>query len=207
MKVYPLPVGSYQTNCYILSVGERAVIVDPGDDVNKIVTYLGTNGLVPEAILITHGHFDHIGALEEIQKQYDIDVYVHKDEVDYLTNPELNLSHRPGRGGISMELSRLKIIEEDEVVELLGQEVQTLHVPGHSLGSLVFYVKEAGFAVVGDVLFKSSIGRSDFPNGDHEQLISGIKSKLMVLPDDTIVYPGHGGATLIGTEKRNNPFL
>jgi len=207
MKVYPLPVGGYQTNCYILSVGERAVIVDPGDEGNKIVTYLETNGLKPEAILITHGHFDHIGALEEIQKKYGVHVYVHKNEAAYLTNPELNLSFRPGRSGISIEDLPLKVIEEDGSMELLGKEVQALHVPGHSLGSVVFYVPEAGFAMVGDVLFKSSIGRSDFPNGNHEQLISGIKSKLMTLPEDTIVYPGHGGATLIGTEKRNNPFL
>jgi len=208
VKVYPLPVGGYQTNCYILSVEKRAVIVDPGDDANKIVAYLETNGLVPEAVLITHGHFDHLGALEQIQEKYPVDVYIHQDEKGCLTNPELNLSHQPGRGGISIkDLSRLQVIEEEGVIELLGEKIQTLHVPGHTVGSVVFYVLEAGFAIVGDVLFKSSIGRTDFPNGNHDQLIAGIKSKLMTLPEETIVYTGHGEATLIGTEKRNNPFL
>jgi glyoxylase-like metal-dependent hydrolase (beta-lactamase superfamily II) len=208
VKVYPMPVGDYFANCYILSIDKRALIVDPGNEANRIIRHLETNKLKPEAILITHGHFDHIGALEEVQAKYDLPVYAHKDEKEYFINPSYNFSEKSERNRIEMkDLSAFIFINEDETIELLDQKIDIRHVPGHSLGSIVFYFKDSGIVLSGDTLFKGSIGRTDLLHGNHEQLITGIKTKLLTLPDDTVVYSGHGSATMIGDEKKMNPFF
>ena len=208
LKIYPMPLGSYQTNCYILSTEDRAIIVDPGDEAHKIITYLETKGLKPEAILITHGHFDHIGALKEVQAKYELPVYVHKDETEYFTDSKYNFSGKAGRTPIEFrDLSTFKFIEEDGIIEILDQKIDVRHVPGHSPGSIAFYFKDADVVVAGDALFKGSIGRTDLGNGNHEQLITSIETKLFTLPDSTVIYQGHGPATTIGNEKRMNPFF
>ena len=208
VKIYPLPVGDYQANCYILSVDKRALIVDPGDEATKIIQYLETKNLKPEGILMTHGHFDHIGALKEVQEKYDIPVYAHQDEEEYFTNADYNLSWKSGRIPIEIrDLSAFTFIAEDQTIELLGQTIDIRHVPGHSLGSIAFYFKDTGMVISGDALFKGSIGRTDLIHGNHEQLMRSIKSKLFTLPDETVVYSGHGPATLIGDEKQTNPFF
>ncbi|MCL2559927.1 MAG: MBL fold metallo-hydrolase [Turicibacter sp.] len=208
VKIYPMPVGDVQANCYIVSVDEKALIVDPGDEAAKIIQYLATKQLEPVAILMTHGHFDHIGALKEVQAKYEIPVYAHKDEEEYFTNAGYNLSWKAGRPPIEIrDLSKFTFIQEDQDIELLGQEIAVRHVPGHSLGSAAFYFKAAGIVISGDALFKGSIGRTDLIHGNFDQLITSIKTKLFTLPDDTIVYSGHGEATTIGDEKRMNPFF
>ena len=208
VKLYPLPVGDYQANCYIISVDERALIVDPGDEATKIIRCLETKKLKPEAILLTHGHFDHIGALKEVQAKYDVPVYAHQDEKEYFTNANYNLSWKAGRTPVEIgDLSAFIFIGEDQTIELLNQTIDIRHVPGHSLGSIAFYFKESGMVVSGDALFKGSVGRTDLIHGNHDQLITSIKSKLLTLPDDTIVYSGHGPATTIGDEKQTNPFF
>ena len=208
IKIYPMPVGDYQANCYILSVGARALIVDPGDEANRIITYLATNGLKPEAILLTHGHFDHIGALEAVMKQYEIPVYAHIIEKEYLTNADYNLSFKAGRSKIEFsDLSAFEFIEADGIVEIMNLPVEIRHVPGHSSGSIAFYFAEDEVVFSGDALFNGSIGRTDLINGNHDQLINSIKTKLFTLPDSTVVYSGHGPATSIGDEKINNPFF
>ena len=208
LKVYPMSLGIYQTNCYILSIGDEAIIVDPGDEAKKIVTYLETNGLKPVAILITHGHFDHIGALQEVQEKYKLPVYAHQDEAKYFTDSKYNSSWKSGRPPIEIQdLSAFNFICEDQIIEILAQKIDVRHVPGHSLGSIAFYFKDAGIVVSGDALFKGSIGRTDLLNGNYEQLIKSIETKLFTLPDSTIVYSGHGPATTIADEKRTNPFF
>lgn len=208
VKIYPIPVGEYQANCYIVSVNERALIVDPGDEAGKIIQYLETKRLKPEAILMTHGHFDHIGALKEVQAKYEVPVYAHKDEEEYFTNSGYNLSFKSGRTPIEIhDLSAFIFMNEDETIQLLDQQIDIRHVPGHSLGSIAFYFKEAGVVLSGDALFKGSIGRTDLIHGNYDQLISSIKAKLFTLPDDTVVYSGHGAATVIGDEKQTNPFF
>lgn len=208
VKIYPIPVGDYQANCYIISVNDRALIVDPGAEASKIIQYLATKRLKPEAILMTHGHFDHIGALKEVQAKYEIPVYAHKDEEEYFTNAGYNLSWKSGRTPIEIQdLSAFTFINEDQTIELLDQQINIRHVPGHSLGSIAFYFKDAGVVISGDALFKGSIGRTDLIHGNHDQLISSIKAKLFTLPDDTVVYSGHGSATTIGDEKQLNPFF
>ena len=203
-----MPLGDYQANCYILSLGERAVIVDPGAEPQKIITYIETKKLKPEGILLTHGHFDHIGALKDIQAKYELPIYAHKDETEYFTNAKYNLSWKTGRTPIEFQdLSAFDFIEKDTTIEVLDQQIDVFHVPGHSLGSIAFYVKTDGVVLSGDALFKGSIGRTDLINGNHEQLMKSIETKLFTLPDSTIVYPGHGLATTIADEKETNPFF
>jgi len=208
IKIYPMPLGDYQANCYILSVGEHALIVDPGDEANRIITYLAMNGLKPEAILLTHGHFDHIGALEAMIKQYQIPVYAHVAEKEYFTNVDYNLSLMAGRERIELtDLSTFNFIEQDGVIEVMNLPIEVRHVPGHSLGSVAFYFAEDGVVISGDALFNGSIGRTDLVGGNHDQLINSIKTKLFTLADTTVVYSGHGPATTIGDEKATNPFF
>ncbi|MCL1990290.1 MAG: MBL fold metallo-hydrolase [Defluviitaleaceae bacterium] len=208
LKIYPMPLGDYQANCYLLSKGDRALIVDPGDEAQKIITYLETKQLKPEAILLTHGHFDHIGALKDVQAKYGLPVYAHQDEKDYLTNPNYNFSSKAGRTLIEIQdLSAFHFLESDGVISLLDEEIEVRHVPGHSLGSIAFYFKTDGVVISGDALFKGSIGRTDLINGNHTQLINSIETKLFTLPDSTIVYSGHGQATTIADEKATNPFF
>ena len=208
VKVYPMPLGDYQANCYILSVGNRALIVDPGDEPQKIITYLATSGLKPEAILLTHGHFDHIGALEAVMRQYEIPVYAHILEKEYFTNADYNLSWKAGRSKIELaDLSAFEFVDVDGIVEIMELPVDIRHVPGHSSGSIAFYFADAGVVISGDALFAGSIGRTDLINGNHDQLIHSIKTKLLTLPDTTVVYSGHGPATTIGDEKATNPFF
>lgn len=208
LKIYPMPVGDYQANCYMLSTGERALIVDPGDEAQKIITYLETKGLKPEAILITHGHADHIGALKEVQAKYELPIYAHESEKEYFTDATYNLSWKSGRMPIEFhDLSAFNFIKEDQTIELLDQKIDVRHVPGHSSGSIAFYFKNNGMVLSGDTLFKGSIGRTDLINGNHEQLIKSIETKLLTLPDSTVVYPGHGSPTILADEKRMNPFL
>jgi len=208
LKIYPMPLGGAQANCYIVSVKDQALIIDPGDEAQKIITYLETKGLVPIAILLTHGHFDHIGALEEVQGKYKIPVYIHQEEKEYLTNPDYNLSWKAGRVPIEIkDLAPFNFITTDGSIELLEQEIDVRHVPGHSLGSIAFYFKADDVVFAGDALFKGSIGRTDLIGGNHEQLINSVETKLFTLPDSTIVYSGHGPATTINDEKRTNPFF
>jgi len=209
LKIYPMTVGAaFQTNCYILSAGDGAIIVDPGDEGSKIITYLATQRLKPVAIFITHGHFDHIGALKEVQEKYGIPVYAHQDEAKLFTDSKFNFSWKTGRMPVEFnDLSAFNFVCKDEVIELLDQNINVLHVPGHSPGSLAFYFKDADVVITGDALFKGSIGRTDLPGGNHEQLLKSIETKLFTLPDSTVVYPGHGPATTIGNEKRMNPFF
>ena len=203
-----MPLGDYQANCYILSLGERALIVDPGDEAGKIITYLATKKLKPEAILLTHGHFDHIGALEEVQAKYMIPIYAHIAEMEYFTNPDYNLSWKAGRTPIKFQdLSAFNFIEKDGIINLIDQQIEVFHVPGHSSGSIAFYFKTEKIVISGDALFKGSIGRTDLINGNHEQLIQSITTKLFTLPDATVVYSGHGFATTIADEKQTNPFF
>lgn len=208
MKIYPMPVGDYQANCYIISNQNQALIIDPGDEAPKIITYLATKALQPVAILLTHGHFDHIGALEAVMKQYEIPVYAHIAEKDYFTNADYNLSFKAGRAKIELtDLSNFVFVETDGIIELMGMSIEVRYVPGHSSGSIAFYFVADGIVVSGDALFNGSIGRTDLINGNHEQLINSIKNKLFTLPDATVVYSGHGPATTIGDEKLTNPFF
>lgn len=208
MKWIPIPLGPIQTNCYILS-GENnhCLIFDPGEESDKLTQYIKKKSYKPLAIVLTHAHFDHIGAVDDIRKAFSIPVYIHKNEKKWLLDPALNGSAKYEMiPNISCEPADHLIMGEQEMI--IGDfSFQIFETPGHSPGSLSFYFKEAGLVIAGDALFSGSIGRTDLPGGNHEQLIKSIHDKLLTLPEDTIVLPGHGPATTIGQEMDSNPFL
>lgn len=205
IKTYPL--GPIQTNCYFVGNDKgEYLIVDPGEEGQKIRTELVKMQGKPLAILLTHAHFDHIGAVEDIRRTYQIPVYIHEAEKDWLMEPALNGSSRyPGLPLVRNEKADY-FLEEGEM-EIGPFRFEVRHTPGHSPGSVSFIFHDAQIAVVGDTLFKQSIGRTDLPGGDTQLLLHSIHEKLLSLDDEVIIYPGHGLPTTPGEEKDQNPFL
>lgn len=207
MKVFPLILGPVQTACYLVSNEGKAVVIDPAANAQAIIRQLKTKGLELEAILLTHGHFDHIGAVNELAEHYQVPIYAHKKEKEYFENPDVNLSPMIYERLVLNPDFNYQFLGDGQKFECLGEKVKALHIPGHTTGSLCFYFESAKMVFTGDTLFKGSIGRTDFIYGNHEQLVTGIKAKLFTLPADTLVYPGHGDCTTIEEEINQNPFL
>ena len=207
MKIFPMSLGPIQTNCYIISENQKAFIIDPGAEAEKIIKHLSEQNLTPTAILLTHGHFDHIAAVDEVAMKYDLPVYAHSLEKEYFFNPKFNFSYRNGGDIVLSEALNYNWLTCGDTLELIDLKFKILHVPGHSLGSICFYDEDRKVIFTGDTLFRGSIGRTDFLNGNMEQLHAMISQKLLTLPEDTVVYPGHGSATTIRDEKLTNPFF
>jgi glyoxylase-like metal-dependent hydrolase (beta-lactamase superfamily II) len=203
--VHSLSVGPLQANCHIVVCEEskEAVIIDPGDEGSRIINTIDELGVEPVMILLTHGHGDHIGAVADIKNQYGIPIWMHKHETHMLLDPAANLSVFLGVEIISPPADFT--FTEEDTLTFSGHDVQVFETEGHSPMGCCFLFDN--HLISGDALFKGSIGRTDFPGGSHEILIKRIKEKLFTLPDDTIVYPGHGPKTSIGYEKKHNPFL
>lgn len=200
-----LELGPYFVNCYIVGdpVTGEGMIIDPSYDPHRIISHVDRFGLEIKGILITHGHADHIGALDEIRKHYSVPVFIGRGDIHMLTDSTANLSEFTG-GGITTDKPE-RTLEEGDTVSVGRFSFHVLETPGHSPGSISLYGN--GIVFTGDALFLGSIGRTDFPGCSHETLIDSIKSKLLTLPDDTIIYPGHGPDTTIGQEREYNPFL
>ena len=200
-----LKVGAFQTNCYILAEGQGmpAVVIDPGDEAGKIKARLKKYNLKPAAVINTHGHIDHIGCDDE----FGVPVYIHRCDRDCLNNPQLNLS--------AFFFQEKKVnasaicVEDKDVISIGGFEFEVIHTPGHTPGGMCLLLKkpEGGILFSGDTLFSCGIGRTDFPGASEVVLVDSIKKKLLLLPEQTLVYPGHGPETTIGQEKVNNPFF
>lgn len=204
MHIETFSLGPLGTNCYIVSKDKECLIIDPGGDAPIIDQYLESEGLKPLAILLTHAHYDHIGALEEIRKTHNLEVYLHENEKHWLEDANLNRSSFFVEGGFSMKAPE-NILTAGKL-DIGPFSCDVVHTPGHSPGSVSFIFKEHDFVVSGDVLFRRGIGRTDLPEGSIEQLADSIASHLYKLPDNFIVYPGHGPQTAIGEEKESNPF-
>lgn len=208
LKVTYFPLGPVQTNCYFVAdKDQNCLVIDPGEESEKIIRYIEEEGLKPVAIFLTHGHFDHIGAVDAVRDAFKVPVYIHEKEQHTLTDPARNGSSRyPG-------LPLVKNRPADNLIAAGGQmdigpfTFDMRDTPGHSPGSLSFVFEEDGFAIVGDTLFQGSVGRTDLPGGDTETLLQAIHDELLTLDEEMIVYPGHGGPTTIGEEVRTNPFL
>lgn len=206
MKVMHIMLPVCAMNCY-LAINEKtneSIIIDPGSAPERIKAGVEQSGTTPVAILLTHGHFDHAGAAADIAKTYNIQVYAFEGERETLESPEINLSIMMG----APEVYNADVFLKDEQeIDLAGLSVKCLYTPGHTPGGCCFYFPNEDIVFTGDTLFCGSVGRTDFPGGSMSQLVGGIKSKLMVLPDDTICYPGHESATTIGEERKYNMFL
>ncbi|MBM7650054.1 glyoxylase-like metal-dependent hydrolase (beta-lactamase superfamily II) [Bacillus ectoiniformans] len=202
-----LPLGPLQTNCYVLSNKENeCIIFDPGAEGDKLVQWLKANKLTPLAVLLTHAHFDHIGAVDAVRDAYDAPVYLHKKERNWLKDPAMNGSQFFKMGKISGRGAD-HLLEDETELTIGSFTFKLFHTPGHSPGSISFYFEEGGAVFAGDTLFMGSIGRTDLKGGNHELLIKSIHDHLLSLPEETVVLPGHGPATSIGQEMDHNPFL
>jgi len=206
VKIEIIPVGMLDANCYILSDSEsrQGIIVDPGDEADKITAKVEAAGLKIKYIINTHGHYDHIGANLELKERFGAEILVHEADAPMLQNPRANLSFlKPFIKDIEIKPDRL--LKDGDVVSAGAVRLEVLHTPGHSQGSICLLGD--GYILTGDTLFEGSIGRTDLPGGSYESIISSINNKLKSLPDEIKVYPGHGPASTIGKEKANNPYL
>ncbi|WP_282939766.1 MBL fold metallo-hydrolase [Paenibacillus sp. RC67] len=206
LKIESFSLGPLGTNAYLLSRPEegKGIVIDPGMNPKPLLKRI--EGLQIEAILLTHAHFDHIGGVDEIRKLKGCPVYLHDAEADWLTNPKSNGSSRwPELGGPIVTEPAEYALDEGQVLKLLGLDIKVMHTPGHSPGSVSFLIGPYLFG--GDVLFRLSVGRTDLFGGRSEALMDSIHLKLFELPDETVVYPGHGVKTTIGYEKENNPYV
>jgi len=198
-------VGPVQTNCYFLFDKEtkECVIVDPGDEAEKILRFIRNKQLKVTAILLTHGHFDHIQAVSDVQKATGAKVMASRAEKIIIESTTNNLSSVMSA---SCTTSVDEYLEDGQEIELLGQTVRCILTPGHTIGGMCFYFPKAGILFSGDTLFQESVGRTDFPTGSMSQIIHSIREKLLILPPAVRVYPGHGMTTSIGEEKMYNPY-
>lgn len=208
LKVLIVPVTPFEQNCSILICEEtnRAAIVDPGGDIPKILDALNTSGATPEKILLTHGHIDHCAGAVALAKELKVDIEgPHKDEAFWLDQLPLQ-SQRFGFPKADA-FAPNKWLDDEDVVSVGKVLLTVKHCPGHTPGHVVFYSPEDHLAIVGDVLFAGSIGRTDFPRGNHADLVGAIRGKLFPLGDDIAFVPGHGPMSTFGDERKNNPYV
>ncbi|MCI8484663.1 MAG: MBL fold metallo-hydrolase [Lachnospiraceae bacterium] len=206
MKIEQYCVGEVATNCYFLINDEtkEMLVIDPGDSAKMLAEKIRQKNLNPQAVLLTHGHFDHAMGAEELAEIFGIKIYAHEAEKSTLEQPGRNVSSMIGRG----ESYHADVFVTDkEVLKLAGMEIQVLHTPGHTEGGCCYYLEQEKVLFSGDTLFCQSVGRTDFPGGSMSKIVRSIKEKLLVLPDDVKVYPGHMDLTTIGGERTGNPFL
>jgi glyoxylase-like metal-dependent hydrolase (beta-lactamase superfamily II) len=194
------------TNTYIIWNADTldCIVVDPSDGFERLDARLMEKNLRPTAVYITHGHDDHIGSVNELKRKYGILVYIMKEEEEFAESVQYNLS---------MSFGHPRVIEpdmffiDDQEVSVIGTKMKALLTPGHTVGGGCYYFPEEKMVFTGDTLFCESVGRSDFPGGNARTLIDSVRNKLLTLPDDVVVYPGHGPLTSIGHERKYNYFL
>jgi glyoxylase-like metal-dependent hydrolase (beta-lactamase superfamily II) len=202
-----LPVGILQCNCSIFGdeASKEAIVVDPGDDVEEIVNILNRHGLTVKAIVITHGHIDHVAGAAKLRALTQAPVYMNEQDISLLNMLKTQAAwlNVPPPEQTAVDVAAA----EGQVLKLGPVEFEILDTPGHTQGSISIWIPAENKLIAGDTLFRESIGRTDLPGGNSRKILSSIRAKLFALPDDALVIPGHGDTTTIGHEKERNPFL
>ncbi|GEM00479.1 Glyoxylase, beta-lactamase superfamily II [Halolactibacillus halophilus] len=205
MEIKKYVLGQLGTNGYLVLKEDNLLIIDPAGEPNRLIKEIDRLAMKPKAILLTHAHFDHIGAVEPLRKQYDLPVYLHENEHEWMGNPALNGSkYFPVKEVICQPADRYL---KPGPMSIGAFDFTVIETPGHSPGGVAFVFNQEQHIISGDSLFNRGIGRTDLPLGDYDTLIQTIKEKLFSLPDAYIVHPGHGPETTIGDEKKLNPFV
>lgn len=200
-------VGMVQTNCYVVAGdgSDTCIVIDPGDDAAGIHALIKESGRKLSAILLTHGHFDHIDAIDELIKLCggDIHIYASSKEKELLESAGLNCSSAVGN---PVTVSADVYVNDEDIINEAGLKFKVIETPGHTSGSVCFYIEDEDVLYSGDTLFEMSVGRTDLPTGNSHALMDSLRNRLLTLPDSVTVYPGHGAQTDIAFEKRNNPW-
>lgn len=206
MKLQSYVLGVVSTNCYIISDENtnEAIIIDPPDQAAAIANMLKEQSLVPVAIILTHGHFDHIMAAGDLAENFHIPIIACEAEKELLADSNINGSRMIRKDFV---LTANQFIKDNDLLTLGGMKIKVIHTPGHTAGGVCYYFEDEKVLISGDTLFLESVGRTDLPTGNSKTLIESIRQKLMVLPDDVVVYPGHGDKTTIGYERTHNPYI
>lgn len=207
MKLETIVVGPFEVNCYLYwdDRSGDGVIIDPGLDEDLIIDKINRSGMSPKAILLTHGHGDHIAAVKPVKDHFDLPLYVGRGDEELLRNPSANVSEMIGQAIVAPDPDH--IVEDEQTLSIGSLQFTVLATPGHTPGGVCYLDEKANLVFTGDTLFWGSIGRHDLPGGSLNTLLDSIKTKLLRLPDAIKCYPGHGPETTIGAERSQNPFL
>jgi len=209
MKIMTFNDNEFDQNIYLYfnEVAKEGVIIDSGcsaADEKAVIEVINKSNIEIKAILLTHGHYDHIIAVKEMKRLTGSIIFSHESEMQVLETPDFNLSNHIKR---EIKVTPDKLFCDGDVFEFAGITLKALHTPGHTMGCVCYYDKANGNLFAGDTLFRGAVGRTDLPSGNHATLLNSIAEKLLILPEDTKVYPGHGRSTDIGYEKKHNQFL
>ena len=208
LKAAVIPVTPLQQNCTLMWCEEtmEGVVIDPGGDIDALTDAIAEIGLSVDKVLLTHGHFDHVGGAMELAERTGAPIIGPHADDEFITTKVVETGEKYGIGG-GRDVTGNAWLNDGDTVEFGNITLNVLHTPGHTPGHIVFYNEDAKLAQVGDVLFKGSIGRTDFPRGDMDTLVASITQKLWPLGDDVTFVPGHGPASTFGEERANNPFV
>ena len=207
MKIEKFVLGPVGTNCYIVSNDDtmECFIVDVAACPPEFVSHIRNSGLTVKAVLLTHGHFDHIMGLDRFLEEFPVPVYACTAEREVLESAQLNSS--AGMLGQPYTFTGARFVKDGDLLDVAGMKIQVIQTPGHTIGGCCYYIADENVLFSGDTLFRASVGRTDLPTGSMSALVRSVTDRLLVLPDETRVYPGHMEETTIGYEKQYNPFL
>ncbi len=206
LRIGRMVLGVYGTNCYLVyrEGGSEALVADPPDQGERIYRALREKGFTTAGILLTHGHFDHIWGVEELRRLSGAKLYALEEERELCADPALNVSAAAGRPcGITAD----EYLRDGQELTVAGMTCRVIATPGHTAGSCCYYFEEGGFVICGDTIFLESVGRTDFPTGSGEKLVSSVRDRIFTLPDEVLLYPGHGESTTVEHEKKYNPYV